>query len=282
MNINQGRFSVPSKYPPHYLPNQPMPIYSLPQHPQTWMPPQQMQPIPQQLYSLPMHPMSQSQQQWRQNSLSFSSMLPLERPPQLIQTLQSLHQVSYNNQSMPMQQVEEKTIVQSMHQNLDGNRNNISFPKSQIDQEFNKARFSKQDYDIRYNLTQNGYGANNLDFVFVQKQRFFPQFLNTIQHQNNQSNYCGVPLTTPMANNFALNYVAYPTLYVVASQEVGTYIPSPGTSPATFSQYQNVDYRATIPGKTPPITVMDRDFALQGLSRQRLFPSSPSSPSTNR
>ena len=244
------------------------------------------QPMQQQvLYSLPPQPMLKNQQLWGQHPQSFSSIPPFQRPPQPIQILQPLlYQVPYNNQPMPMpmQQVEEKTIVQSMHQNLDGNRNNISFPKSQIDQEFNKAGFSKQDYDIRYNLTQNGYGANNLDFVFVQKQRFFPQFLNTIQHQNNQSNYCGVPLTTPMANNFALNYVAYPTLYVVASQEVGTYIPSPGTSPATFSQYQNVDYRATIPGKTPPITVMDRDFALQGLSRQRLFPSSPSSPSTNR
>ena len=264
------------------------PVYSLPMQPkQLW----EQNPQPMQiLYSLPPQPMPQQQKTWMPQQ-PIQTMLqnqqwgqhPLRMPSPVSMQSQTSWQTYYppyqaQPMPMPMQQVEEKTIVQSMHQNRDGNRNIISFPKSQIDQEFNKARFSKQDYDIRYNLTQNGYGANNLDFVFVQKQRVFPQILYTIQNPNNQSNYCGVPLTTPMANNFASNYVAYPTLLlqptVVVSQEVGPYISSPVKTPATSVQYQNVNI-ATLPGNTPDNIKLDRMYALHELRRENLFSSPP-------
>jgi hypothetical protein len=208
---------------------------------------------------------------------------PPNMPPQPLQSfmqpqiLIELPQTSYNNSAMPMpiQQVEEKTIVESMHQNFDGNRNNISFPKSQIDQEFNKAGFSKQHYDIRYNLAQNAYGANSLNFVFVQRQNVFPQhYLPTIQGLNNQKITNYNLNSTPLANLFQVRRGndGYPTIpenfgavYVDALES------NHPQTPFNLRTEGSIVGRATLAGNTPPEVMESRVRALNLLSPRKLF-----------
>jgi hypothetical protein len=72
---------------------------------------------------------------------------------------------------IPMQPVEERMVVQSIHQNPDGTSDCITLPKSKFDQILREKHYNEvpANCDLKYSLTQNNHGQTIYDFHIMRR-----------------------------------------------------------------------------------------------------------------
>jgi hypothetical protein len=134
--------------------------------------------------------------------------MPPNMPPQPPQPLQSFMQPQIsiapqqflnNNWAMPVpmpiQQVEETRVIQSINQNPNGTSDYITIPKSMFDQILAEKHFNEvpANCDLKYSLTQNNHGQANYNFHVIQRPEIRIDSPQTYQLQQQNSPLYFIP-----------------------------------------------------------------------------------------
>ena len=111
---------------------------------------------------------------------------------------------------MPIQQVEETRVIQSINQNPNGTSDYITIPKSMFDQILAEKHFNEvpANCDLKYSLTQNNYGQTNYNFHVIQRPSVNISLLGTVQVVNSGNN--DQTSSTPIANPMYIVHVKVP------------------------------------------------------------------------
>jgi hypothetical protein len=96
---------------------------------------------------------------------------------------------------MPIQQVEEKRVIQSISQNPNGTSDYITIPKSMFDQILREKHFNEVpvNCDLKYSLTQNNYGQTNYNFHVMERPEIRIDSPQTYQLQQQNSPLYFIP-----------------------------------------------------------------------------------------